>query len=190
MRNSEAAHIPELDTFELLPEALARIQCRRLRRQALQVKALRRALGQELLDDTTAVHGGAVPDDDHAAWDFTQQVLQKGDHVGRVERVVLATEIEFALRRDGTEGREVVAGPPLPQDGGLAERRRGAHDTGQGIKSRFVYKKDSLLLGLRPLWMAGQVSLCQWEMAVSSRWRARRAGFCGLQRMALHKRPT
>src|ERR671923_820717 len=116
MRNIEAAQITELDPFELVPEALARIQFRRIRRQALQVKALRRAIGQELLDDTAAVNGGSVPDDDHAAWDFTQQVLQKGDHVGRVERVVLAPEIELAIKRDGTDGREVVAGPPLPQD--------------------------------------------------------------------------
>ena len=57
MRNIEAAHITEFDPFELLPEALARIQFRRIRRQALQVKALRRATGQELLDDTTAVNG-------------------------------------------------------------------------------------------------------------------------------------
>ena len=190
MRNVEAAHMAELNPFELLPEALARIQFRRIRRQALQVKALRRSIGQELLDDATAVNGGSVPDDDHAARDFTQQVLQKGDYVGRVERVVLATEIELALKRDGTDGREVVAGPPLSQDGGLADRSIGAHDTRQGIKSGFVYKQDGLLLGLRPFWMAGQVSSCHWAMAASSRRWARRAGFCGLQRMALHKRPT
>lgn len=151
MRNIEAAHIAELDPFELLPETLARIQLRRIRRQALQMQALRCAIGQELLDDMTAVNGGSVPDDEHAAWDFTQQMLQKGDHVGRVDGAVLVMEIELALRRDGTDGREMVAGAPLPQDGGLADGCIGAHDTGQGIKSGFVYKQDSLLLRVRPL---------------------------------------
>jgi hypothetical protein len=32
----------------------------------------------------------------------------------------LEVEIQFALRRDGADGREMVAGPPLPQDGSLA----------------------------------------------------------------------
>jgi hypothetical protein len=190
MRNIEAAHITELDPFELLPEPLARIRLRRIRRQALQMKALRCAIGQELPDDMTPVNGGSVPENDHSPWDFTQQMLKKGDHVGGVDRTVLAMEIELALRRDGTDGREMVAGPPLPQDGRLADRSVGAHDTGQGIKSGFVYKQDGLLLGLRPFWMAGQVSSCHWAMAASSRRWARRAGFCGLQRMALHKRPT
>jgi hypothetical protein len=190
MRHIEAAQITELDAFELLPEALARIQVRCIRRQALQVKALRRTIGQERLDDTTPVNGGSVPDDDHAAWDFTQQMLQKRDHVGRVERVVLATEIELALRRDGTDGREVLAGPPLPQDGGLADRRIRADDTGQGIEPGFVYKEDAVALGLRPLSRAGQVSWRQRAIAASSRWRARRIGFCGLQRSSWHRRPT
>jgi hypothetical protein len=63
-----------------------------------------------------------------------QQVLQEGTHIRRVERAVLPMEIQFALRRDGTDGREMIAGPPFPKDGGLAHGRIGAHATRKGIK--------------------------------------------------------
>ena len=186
----EAAQIAQLHAFELLPESLARVQLRGVGWQALQMDARRRTTGQELFDGVTAMDRGAIPDEDHAAGHLAQQVRQEGDHIRRVERAVLTVEIPFALRRDGTDGREVIAGAPFPQDGCLAHRRVGAHDTREGIKPRLVYEEEGLRLGFRPLLMAGQLSSRHWAMAASSRCRARRAGFCGLQRRALHKRPT
>jgi hypothetical protein len=40
MCDVKTAHIVQLDPFELLPEALARVQLRGVGRQALQVEAL------------------------------------------------------------------------------------------------------------------------------------------------------
>jgi len=145
---------------------------------------------QELLDEMTAMNRGAIPNDDHSAGHFAEQVFQEGDHIGRVEGVALAVEVQLALRRDRGDRREVVAGPPLTEDGCLAHRRVCAHHTGEGIKPGFVYEEDRLVLGFRPLLMAGQVCSRHWAMAASSRWRARRAGFCGLHRMAWQRRPT
>jgi hypothetical protein len=99
-------------------------------------------------------------------------------------------EIEFAPRRDGTDRREVVTGPPFLQDRRLTYWGIGSNDTGQGIKSRLVDEQDRLLLCFGPFLMAGQVSSRQCAIAASSRCRARRAGFCGLQRIMAHKRPT
>jgi hypothetical protein len=101
----------------------------------------------------------------------------------------LAMKIQLALRRDGADGREVIPRPPLPQNGRLAYWGIGT-DAGQGIEARFVDEKDVLPLRLRPLWIAGQVSSRQRVMVASFRWRARRAGFCKLHGIALHKRPT
>jgi hypothetical protein len=84
----------------------------------------------------------------------------------------------------------MVAGPPLAHNGRLAHRRIGAHDTGKGINPGLVSEEEALLLGLRPLLIAGQVSSRQQAIAASSRWRARRAGFWGLQWITWHKRPT
>jgi hypothetical protein len=74
MGDVDAADMAQLHPFELLPEALARVQLRRLGGEPLQVEALGCPIGQERLDDLTTVNGGTVPDDDHPAWDFTQQV--------------------------------------------------------------------------------------------------------------------
>jgi hypothetical protein len=104
-------------------------------------------------------------------------MFQKGDHILRIEWAVLAGEIQLSLGRDGTDGREVIAGPPLSQDGRVPHWGIGADDARQGIEPGLIYEEDGLLLDLRPFLMAGQVSWRQWAMAASSRWRARRAGF-------------
>ena len=81
MGKIDAAHIPQLNSFELLPEALTRIQVRGIRREPFDVEALRRAIGQELFDHVTAMNRGPIPDQHHAAGHLAQQMLQKGDHV-------------------------------------------------------------------------------------------------------------
>lgn len=190
MGKIEATHIPQLSPFELVPEALARIQLRSIRREPFDVEALRRAIGQELFDHVTAMNWGPIPDNDQAAGHLAQQMLKEGDHILRVKGVILTLEIEFAPQRDGTDGREVVTGPPSLQDRRLTYGGVGSNDAGQGIKPRLVDEQDRLLLRLSPLLMAGQVSSRQCAIATSSRCRARRAGFCGLQRIMAHKRPT
>jgi hypothetical protein len=148
------------------------------------MEALRRALRQELLDDLAVMDRRAIPNDHQPAGDLAQQVLKKPDDIVGVEGVGLAMKVELARGGDGTDGRETVASAPLPQNRGLAHRRIGADDTRQGIKAGFVYEEDRLGLGLCAFLIAAQVSVRQRAMAASSRWRARRAGFCGLHRRA------
>ena len=169
VREIEAADVVQLDPVELFPQALARIQLRGVGRQALEMQAWRCAVDQELFDGTAAMDRRAIPDDDHPASHLAQQVLEKPDHVVRVDSTVLAAEVQLALGRDGTDHREMVAGPPLPQDWRLAYWRIGPDDAGQWIQARFVYEEDGLLLRLRPFLMAGQVSSRHWAIAASSR---------------------
>jgi hypothetical protein len=190
MGNAQTADIPQLDPFQVAPKPLAGIQLWGIGGEPFEMETLCGSIGQERFDNLTTVNGGTVPDDDHPAWDFTQQVLQEGDHICRVKRAVLAVEIELALRGDGTDGREMITGAPLPQDGRLAHRGIGPDDTRQGVEPRFIYKEDGLALGFCPFLMARQVSSRQCAMAASSRCRARRAGFCGLQRITASRRPT
>lgn|GEM_PF-1159926 len=190
MWDIEAAQIAQFDPFELLPEAFIRVQLRGIGRQTFQVEALRRAVGQERFDGVAAVDRRAIPDQHHPARHLAQQVFEKRDHVGRVDGAILAMKVELAPGRDGADGGEMIAGVPLPQDRCVAHWCIRAYDAGQGIESRFVYEEDGLLLGLRPLLIAGHLSSRHWAMAVSSRCRARRTGFWGLQRRALRKRPT
>jgi hypothetical protein len=67
MRNIEAAHIAELDPFELLPETLARIQLRRIRRHALR-KPLSGA-PEQIHDDLQRLESLRV---EGMMWDLTQ----------------------------------------------------------------------------------------------------------------------
>lgn len=145
---------------------------------------------QESVDDVATVDRGAIPNELHPPRHLAQQVLEKPDHVGRIERMTLAVEVQLALGWDGTEGREVMPHPPLPYDRRLAYRDIGADHTGQGIEARCLYEEDDLLLRLRPFVMVGQVCSRHWVIAAVSRWRARRAGLCGLPRMAWQRRPT
>lgn len=96
MREIDAAHVTQLDPLELLPQALARIEVGGIGRQALHVQPLGRAIGEELLDDLTAVDRGALPHDHQAAGDLAPQVLQNVHDSGRVPRVVLPMAVEFA----------------------------------------------------------------------------------------------
>jgi hypothetical protein len=190
MTDGKAADIPELNPLQMGPQALAGVQFWGIGRQTLDVEPWRRAVTQERFDDLTAVNRRPIPDNDHTAWHLSQQMFQKGHHIHRIEGAVLAMEIQLPLWGDRADGREMLAGPPLLQDRGLSNRCIGADDAGQRIEPGFIDEKDALPLGLRPLLIAGHVSWRQRAMATSSRWRARRAGFCGLQRIALSKRPT
>jgi hypothetical protein len=103
MREIEATHITELDPFEVGPQPLTRIQLGSIGREPLQMDAVRCAVPQKRLDHVTAVNGGSIPNNDHATGDLPQQMLQKGDHVLRIDCTVLASEIQLALGRNGTD---------------------------------------------------------------------------------------
>ena len=120
-------------------------------------------------DGSAAVDRRTIPDDDQAAGDLAQQVLQKRDHVIRIDGVILAVEVQLALWRQGADGGEMIPCPPLSQDGGLPHRRIGPHHARQGIKTGLIYEEETLSLLLRPLLMAGQVCSRQRAMAASSR---------------------
>jgi hypothetical protein len=190
MRDMVATYVSQLDTFELRPQPFVRVQLGGIGWETFQVNPLRGAIRQELFDDVATVNGRAIPNDHHATGHLAQQVFEKGDNASRIEGTVLAAEVDPALGGDSRNGRQMIPRPPLAEHGRLSPWGIGAHDTGQGVKPGFVYEEDGLLLGFRPLLMAGQVSARQRVIAASSRWRARRIGFWGLQRIALHRRPT
>lgn len=157
MRQIEAAHIAEFDPFAGAPKPLAGIQLGGLGRQTLQVEPLGRPIGQERLDDLTARHRRAIPDNDHPARHLPQHMLPEGHHVCQIDGAVLSVERACSLQRHGADSREMSAGPPCSQAGRLAYRRIGADDAGQGIEAGCIEEEEGVPLGLRPLLLAGQV---------------------------------
>jgi hypothetical protein len=105
MREIDATEISPLAPFQRFPQAFPRLEFGGIRRQALQMHPWGCAIGQAGLADLTAMHGGAIPDDDHTAGNLAEERLQKGDAISRVHRVVLRLEVELALGREGADRR-------------------------------------------------------------------------------------
>ena len=103
MREIDATHITQLDPFQVGPQPLTGIELGRIGREPLQMDTVRRAVPQKRLGHVTAVNGGSIPNHDHATGDLPQQMLQKGDHVLRIDCTVLASEIQLALGGNGTD---------------------------------------------------------------------------------------
>ena len=85
VRDREAAHLAQLDSLELLPEPLVRVQLRGIGRQTLQVDALRRAVPGEIL---TGVDEAAIEPKLRKA--FTRDPNLPGDFVQDAECVAKA----------------------------------------------------------------------------------------------------
>jgi len=130
MRERVATDVAQLDTVEWRPEPFGSVQVGGIGGEAFEVNPLGGAIRQECLDDTAAVNGRAIPDDHHAAGDLALPVLDQRDHVVRIEGVVWAMEGHVALRQDGADRRELIAGAPLPEEGRLPDRCLAAHNTG------------------------------------------------------------
>lgn len=114
MTQIETAQVTQLNPFKPLPHTLVRVQFRGISGQALQMESWGRSVGQELFDDTAAVNRGAIPDDTYAAGHLSQEVLEEGDHVCRIDGVVLAVEVECSPRGYRPDGRTMITRPPLP----------------------------------------------------------------------------
>lgn len=69
--------------LEVVPHILERIEMGCIPRQHFHAQPLRRSTRQEVLDQSAAMNGRAVPDDQNVASDVLQEVLEKS-HDGLV----------------------------------------------------------------------------------------------------------
>ncbi len=74
MPEVETAHVASLHPCALVPQALARIAFGGVCRQALDVPPWGCTICQARLDDLTAMDGGPIPHDAHAARDLAPQM--------------------------------------------------------------------------------------------------------------------
>jgi hypothetical protein len=190
MTASEAAQVAAFDPRQVPPPPCTGRQCRGIGGPALHVEAWGGPLGQERCDAVTAMPRGPVPKEPQTAGPLAPQMVQQGDAIDRVDRLRLTVHRELTCRGAGADRRALIPAPPFPEDGGLASWGRRADDTGQGRAPGCIDAAERLPLRWGPLLRAGQVSSRPRVRAASSRGRARRAGWCGLRRMAWHTRPT
>ena len=190
MVDGRAAEVPQLDVLEVLPDALVRVEVRGVAGELLQADALGGALHQEVLDRLATVDRGAVPEDQELAGDVPQQVLEEADDVRALVGVLLDEHQQASRRGDAADDRQVIAAQRRAQDRGLAARGVGPDGAGQQVEGGLVDPDDGAPLPIGPLFSAGQRSAYQASIAASSRWLARRTGFCTLHPAARRSFPT
>src|SRR5215831_12279242 len=83
--------IGKLMLLPVRPDKLDGVELRRVRRQPLQ-DDLPIEIGDELLEDGTAVRSKAVPDDEKLAGNLAAKLKQEVDHLGRTDRARVETE--------------------------------------------------------------------------------------------------
>src|SRR5919107_2068366 len=132
----------------------------------------------------------AVPYDEQLAGDLAHQVLEEAHHVLSLEGTLLLHHVEFAIEGDGAHGGEVISREVLLEDGRLSHRSVGANHHRQQVEARLIGEHYGPAFLLRPFLREGHLCSFQCSMASSSRWLARRCGFCKLCLKALSKRLT
>jgi hypothetical protein len=184
-------HVGEFGVLEEVPNALVQgAQVRCIPRQGLQVQALGRPTGEEVLDRLATMNGRPIPQDEQCARDLSQQVLEEPDHIRTRDGVVLQVQVQLSRGRDSADGRQRIARQAHPQHGRLTPWRVGAHTRRQQRKAGFISPDQGTPFVGRFVLSSGQRSSCHWAMAASSRWVARCSGFWGLQSSARKSRLT
>ena len=122
----------------------------------------------------------AIPNHQQFSRDVPQQMAQKADNPWTTESFVLHLHQDAPACRQRADGRQMIPGERDAQDRGLATwGKRPRHEEEQRAR-RLVYEEDRALLGLGFAERAGQVWSRHAAIAASSRWLARRIGFCTL----------
>jgi len=175
------------------PHPLVGVQFRSVGRQELEAQSPHSAA--QLLDRLATVHAEPIPDQNHWPAQVTEQIAQERDGFEAADVVVvpLVVQAQSATRRadrDPGDHRDTVVPLRVGQGRRLAPRRPGPHHGGGEHEARFVYEDEVGPQPESPLFTRGQRVRFQRSMAASSRSRARRSGFWGLQPHRARRRPT
>jgi len=144
-----------------------------------------------------AVTGKAVPHDDDGALQVPAQIGEEtAEVVGlRVlagqERKVKSYPTGARRQGQGADHRDLVVGSgALVEDRSLSARRPRAAHQGRHQEPGLVDEDQARVQPAGFFLTRGQTVLTHVRMASSSRSRARRSGFCGLQPIPWRSRPT
>ncbi len=179
--------------FEMIPDALVRVQFGRVCGERDQVQA--GGAGEEFLHGLPAVDVAIVQQHDQLAADLVQQLAEEPLHFFALNVVLVQVAVQRtmeALGADGDagDGGNPVVAIPIPQNGGLPHGTPGFADGGDQEESRFVDKDD---MGCQPrgvFFTRGQTVRFHAVMAISSRSAARPSGFWWLHPNRCRSLPT
>jgi len=177
------------------PDQFDGVEFGRVAREQVDMDAMP-MLGEPVRSRSAAVGGQAVPDEIHRPPEMAAQLLQEVlDRFPIVVGVRQEAEVDthtVTPGRDGERGDHRHLAPrtaALGQHRGHAARRPAAPHEGGHQEARFVAEDERRAPAGRVFFTRGQSTLRHWRIAASSRSRARRAGFCGLQPRPRNSRP-
>src|ERR1041385_2891974 len=185
-----ATDVSQLNMLQVVPDPFVRVQVWGIRRQLLQIEPNSSTLCQESLDCSIPMDWRSIPDHQHLALDVAQQVFQEARYIYPIESPLLPCHQQLSLLSYPADYCQMIPRQWYMQDRCLSKRRISAHHSGQQVEASFVYPHDSLPSCSRFFLRAGQRLVYQAAIAASSRWVARRSGFCGLQPICSRMRPT
>jgi hypothetical protein len=180
-------YIAEFDMLEIAPNALDRVQVRRIRRQAFELNVGCRAFGQEGLD-LPIVNWRTIPDHKQFAPEVLLEMFEEPHHIRTRQGPIGTAQIEAAITANRTNHRTMVARKRFGQHWRLADRSIAAHRRRQQIETRLVYEDERALVGLGIFLSEGACVSRQASIAAGLRWLARRIGRCRLKWMLLRIR--
>lgn len=179
--------------FRVAPHALVRIELGRIRGKVRDVQAAVR--GQQRADRRPAVNLAVVPENQHVARQVPEQRPEKGAGIRRPNVVGRELEVEATATADRAEreprnDRHALMALPMPEQRRVAARRPGPADRRDQEEARFVDEDE---VGPQPrgvFFCRGHARCFHAVIAASSRWSARRSGFCGVHPNRWSRRPT
>lgn len=179
--------------LEVGPQGFDRIQFWGIGRQEHGVKST--SPEEEFLKRMGAVNRQAVPHQHHGVPEVPEQIAQKrpqpdGGQVGiRAEREVKCGPPPLGGERQGSDaGDFLTTAEGLDQHRGAAAGRPTATHQGGQQQAALVEENQRGPQTLGVFFTCGQLDRTQRRMARSSRSRARRSGFCGLQPSVRNRR--
>ena len=190
MRQIATNDILQFHMLQIAPDAFVCIQLWCVSGKSFQMNTGRAPASKEILDHLPAMNGSSVPNDQQLAWNMPQKVLQEADDIDALKGAVLHQHVELSLWRDPADGRKMVSCQARADDRCLSHWGIGPHDRWQQVEARFVHPKQRVLLLYGFFLTSGHRSWRHRSMASSSRWLARRTGFCTLQPQARRIRLT
>lgn len=179
--------------FEVGPQGFDRVEFRGIGREQYAGDV---SSPQRLLHATRPVARQAVPNQQHGPAQMIGQIAQELDqpgdgHVGvgaqgKIQSHTLASGRHGQRRNTG----DLLAGAPaLVQHGRPSAGRPTATDQRGQQQAAFIHKDQRSVQAPGVFFTCGQTARTQRRMARSSRSRARRSGFCGLQPKPWSRRP-
>ena len=179
--------------FEVGPQGLDGIQFRGIRGEKHSDDA---SLGEKLLHAAGPVAGQPIPNQQDRAAQGVGQMAQEVDQpsggdvgVGAQGKVQSDAPAPGRYRQRRDTGDFFAGTSALIQHGRPSPGRPTAPDQRRQQQAAFVQKDQRGVQALGVFFTCGQTVRTQRRMACSSRSRARRAGFCGLQPKAWSRRP-